>query len=101
MEAKVTEGEDNTVQRLPVGLLVAVQGHLLQHEHLQLHDVGGGHGHQDLGRRHLRHSWRLSQVTLELIKSRTLLNVDLVGMKWNGIFLGKYQKEQWIHWTQS
>ena len=53
MEAKVTEGEDNTVQRLPVWLLVAVQGHLLQHEHLQLLDVGGGHGHQDLGRRHL------------------------------------------------
>ena len=53
MEAKVTEGEDNTVQRLPVGLLVAVQRHLLQHEHLQLLDVGGGHGHQDLGRRHL------------------------------------------------
>ena len=53
MEAKVTEGKDTTVQRLLVGFLVAVQGHLLQHEHLQLHDVGGGHGDQDLGRRHL------------------------------------------------
>ena len=64
MEAKVTEGKDTTVQRLLVGFLVAVQGHLLQHEHLQLHDVGGGHGHQDLGRRHLRLSWRLSQVIM-------------------------------------
>ena len=50
LAAAVPGGEAGGVQGLLGRVLVPVQEHLLKPEHIQLHDVSRGHGHQNCWR---------------------------------------------------
>ena len=84
----------SSIQKLLGRILVPEQKHLLQPEHLQLDDVSGGHGHQDLGGRGMRQPRRLSGVLLQkCLKHNNLKNMYLDGMRSYGMLLEKLQRE--------